>query len=107
MPNFIYSFALAKYSIENRPSKSQSDLVIEESNITDLILFTEEDWTAALKLPSDESFIKENCRTLILRAVMVYPKLIFDIAQKNEYGKQFLNHPKFEGWQKKPFKQLL
>lgn len=29
MPNFIYSFALAKYSIENKPAKSQSDLVIE------------------------------------------------------------------------------
>jgi len=58
MPNFIYSFALAKFSIENRPVKNQSDMVIDESNITDLILFTEEDWNAALKLPSDESFIK-------------------------------------------------
>jgi len=38
---------------------------------------------------------------------MVYPKLIFDIAQRNEYGKQFLNHPKFEGHQKKTFKQIL
>jgi hypothetical protein len=38
---------------------------------------------------------------------MVYPKLIFDIAQKNEFSKQFLNHPKFDGYQKKPFKNIL
>ena len=38
---------------------------------------------------------------------MVYPKLIVDIAAKNEFGKQFLNHELFVGWQKKPFQQLL
>ncbi len=53
MPNFIYSFALAKFNIENRSCKNQSDMIIEESNITDLILYTEEDWNAALKLPTN------------------------------------------------------
>lgn len=54
MPNFIYSFALAKYNIENKKSaKNESDMVVEENNLTELILFTEEDWKEALKLPSD------------------------------------------------------
>ena len=38
---------------------------------------------------------------------MVYPKLIIDIATKNEFGKQFLNSEQFKGWQKKPFQQIL
>jgi hypothetical protein len=38
---------------------------------------------------------------------MVYPKLIIDIATKNEYSKQFLNHSVFKDWQKKTFQQIL
>ena len=37
----------------------------------------------------------------------MYPRLIIDIASKNEFGKQFLNHEIFKGWQKKPYQQLL
>lgn len=42
MPNFIYSFALAKFALENSraASKNESDMVIEDNNITELILFT-------------------------------------------------------------------
>ena len=83
LPNFIYSFALAKFILESKPEKNQSEMIIQENNITDLILFSEEDWKQALKLPSNESFTKENCRVLILRAIMLYPKLILDIANKN------------------------
>ena len=35
---------------------------------------------------------------------MVYPKLIVEIANKNDYSKQFLNHSSFQGNQKKTFK---
>jgi hypothetical protein len=38
---------------------------------------------------------------------MVYPKLIIDIAVKNDYSKQFLNHELFKGWQKKTYQQIL
>lgn len=38
---------------------------------------------------------------------MVYPKLVVEIANTNEYGKQFLNHSSFQGNQKKTFKQIL
>lgn len=58
-------------------------------------------------MPTDDSFVKEDPRVLILRAIMVYPRLIVDIATKNEYSKQFLNHEVFKGWQKKPFKQIM
>jgi len=38
---------------------------------------------------------------------MVYPKLIIDIAAKNDYSKQFLNHEKYQGWQKKSYQMIL
>ena len=70
--------------------------------------FKDEHWEKALVIPSDNhSFVKEDPRVLILRAIMVYPKLIIDIATKNEFGKQFLNHEVFKGWQKKPYQQIL
>lgn len=70
--------------------------------------FTDEHWKKALVVPTDNSsFVTEDPRVLILRAIIVYPKLIIDIASKNEFGKQFFNHEVFQGWQKKPFKQIL
>ena len=70
--------------------------------------FTDEHWKKALVVPTENhSFATEDPRVLILRAIIVYPKLIIDIASKNEFGKQFLNHECFQGWQKKPFKQIL
>lgn len=38
---------------------------------------------------------------------MVFPRLIIDIATKNEYSKQFLNHQIFKGWQKKTYQQVM
>ena len=58
-------------------------------------------------LPTDGSFVEEDPRVLILRAIMVYPRLIVDIAAKNEYAKQFLNHEGYKGWQKKTFQQIM
>jgi hypothetical protein len=64
-------------------------------------------WKKALVLPTKDSFVEEDPRVLILRAIMVYPKLIIDIAIKNDYSKQFLNHEVFQGWQKKSYQQIL
>lgn len=58
-------------------------------------------------LPVKNTYVEEDPRVLILRAIMVYPKLIVDIGTKNEYSKQFLNHSSFRGWQKKPYQQLM
>lgn len=69
--------------------------------------FNEEDWKKALALPNDTIFTSESARVLILRAILVYPKLIVEIANKNEYSKQFLNFPAFQENQKKSFKEIL
>jgi hypothetical protein len=69
--------------------------------------FTPEHWKKALQLPAAGKFVEEDPRTLLLRAIMVYPRLIVDIAAKNEYNKQMLHHPSFQGWQKKTYQQIL
>lgn len=69
--------------------------------------FDDEDWKNALTFPTNTSFVKESAKILILRAILTYPKLIVEIANKNEYAKQFLNYPGFEGYQKKSFKEIL
>jgi hypothetical protein len=75
--------------------------------VAELLEFREEHWVKALVLPNSNAYVEEDPRVLILRAIMVYPKLILDIATKNEYSKQFLNHETFKGWQKKSYQQLM
>ena len=60
-----------------------------------LLQFNEEHFASAMTAPNDHNFDFEDPKVLILRAIIIYPKLIREIANKNEYSKQFLNHPSF------------
>lgn len=44
---------------------------------------------------------------LLLRCLILYPRVIRDIAAKNDYAKQFVGHPCLKGSQKKTMKELL
>lgn len=39
--------------------------------------------------------------------MLIYPRLILEIANKNEYSKQFVNFQSFIGNQKKSYKDIL
>ena len=104
MPNFIYSVSLSQFYLSNISKSEKKELLVEETNLGNMIEFKNEHWEMALKLPTQHSFQKDDARTLLLRAILVYPRLMLEIANKNEYSKQFLNHPSFVGYQKKTFK---
>lgn len=73
----------------------------------EVLNFSEEDWMIALKLPTSPLAQTDNSKVLLLRAILVYPRLMMEIATKNDYSKQFVNYPSFEGNQKKTFKDIL
>ena len=61
----------------------------------ELLNFNEEDWKMAIKLPNAPIYDQESAKVLLLRAILVYPRLMIEIANKNEYAKQFMNYPGF------------
>ena len=81
LPNFTFSAALAKYYLDS--SNKSEELIVEEKNNQNLLKFDDEDWKQALLLPTNNSFVNEPARVLILRAILTYPKLIMEIANKN------------------------
>ena len=56
MPNFTYSVALAKFLKMIEPPK-ESQLLVEETNLAQLLEFKDEHWEKALILPSSNSYI--------------------------------------------------
>lgn len=96
MPNFTYSTALARFhTLFVQSEANDREVLVEENNLVELVSFNEEDWKIALKLPNGSDFAEDSPKSLLLRAILVYPKLMVEIARKNEYAKQFLNCPSF------------
>lgn len=48
-----------------------------------LLVFTEEDWKTALTIPNAPTYNTESSQALLLRAILVYPRLMLEIANKN------------------------
>jgi hypothetical protein len=53
------------------------------------------------------NFSKDSAQVLMLRAILLYPKILLSFAEKNEYSKQFLSHSSFSGYQKGSFKAII
>lgn len=55
MPNFCYSVALAKMFEVSEPKK-ESQLLVEENKLENLLDYTDEHWNKALILPDNDKF---------------------------------------------------
>lgn len=51
--------------------------------------------------------LNEEPQVLITRAILLYPRLILDIAKTNEFSKKFMNHNLFIDYQKKTFTDIM
>ena len=103
LPNFTYSIALAKFLLNTDvPSKA----IIEESNIDPFLSFMDKDVERAMDMSNVANFSQDSAQVLILRAILLYPKIFTQFAEKNDYSKQNISHPSFNGYQKGNFKSI-
>lgn len=102
MPNIMYSAALSKFlqTFETKESK-----IVEEVLIEPELTFLPEHLEKALNL-REVSCEAEPSQVLLLRCLLLYPRVMKEIAQKNDYTKQFVGHPILKGSQKKTLKEL-
>ena len=104
LPNFTYSVALAKFMADtDTPSK----VVVEEVNIDQSIGFVDKDFEEAVDLSKFGRFHKDSAQVLILRAMLLYPRVFVMLAEKGDYTKQNIHHRLFTGEQKSHFKSIL
>lgn len=94
MPNYIYSNALAKYLQRSE----------KEPNTEALIKFTAEDMQKALDFTRDHR--EDGANVLILVAILLYPRLLLELATKNDFQKLQTSHSSLQGSQKLSFKQI-
>lgn len=103
MPNYIYSYAMAKFL-------SKKEQMLNEYKVFEIgecLTFTKQDFESAISFDKDKNHLDENENVLILVAILLYPSLIKDIAEKNEFQKQpNMSHSSFTNWQKKSFKEI-
>lgn len=99
MPNFLYSVALCKFY----------KLLDEDEDIgmSGYAAVTKEDISRAKK--TNINPLEESPIVVLLQAILLFPRVIRDIIEANEYKKQSmqLGGDKFSGWQKKSFKDML
>jgi hypothetical protein len=99
LPNYVYSCALAKflYKMKDKENAGISEYATVEA--------------AELKNAINTSFdhLSDTASTLLMHAILLYPKIIKDIATVNEYAKLTvaLGGDKFINWQKKSYKDIL
>ena len=101
MPNYIYSCALAKFLTILRDN--------ENLGSSEYAFCEEIDFTKATSFKIDH--LMENSNVLLIHAILLYPKIINDLINVNEYPKLTLSlggvGNKFNGWQTKSFKDIL
>lgn len=83
----IYSLALSKFS-------DNSDHLLMD--VDDLIEFKKEDFDNAIDF-NNVDHLKSSHNTLILLAILLYPKLIVDISEMNEFNKKNVFSGKLKG----------
>jgi len=98
MPNYLYSVALCKFY------KLTED---ENVGISQYAGVTQEDFDRALAADIDPC--EQNHNVNLLQAILLYPRVIREIINVNEYSKSTLQlgGDKFTNWQKKSFKDIL
>lgn len=98
LPNYIYSTALAKFL--DMMEKN------EKLSVSDIADFTKTDFEKATKPSHDHS--KEGCNVILLTAILLYPGIIKNLIEVNDFHKQTVSlGSKFTNWQKKSFKDIL
>ena len=98
MPNYIFSTALAKF------------LALLEANesltVSDIVDIDDRDFEKATRPEYDHT--KDNCNVILMTAMLLYPSVIRNIIEANDYHKQSVSlGSKFTNWQKKSFKDML
>ena len=81
MPNFLYSTSLAKFFVAKDPDNQQTLIV----DISSLIDFTIDDFKKATDFKRNHA--EDSHNVLILVAILLYPRLIKELSEKNEFQK--------------------
>ena len=98
LPNYTYSCALAKFM-----------KIVEDENIgmSQYAAVTVEDFKTAAQTKIDPC--QENANVMLLHAILLFPSIIKEIIEVDEYAKQSvaLGGDIFTNWQKKSYKDIL
>lgn len=98
LPNYLYSCALAKFL------KIVAD---EDLGISQYAGVTQDEFEKATKTDIDPA--EENANVNLIHAILLFPKVIRELIEVNEYAKQSvaLGGDLFTEWQKKSYKDIL